>query len=138
MILLFLLLAQTQDALPERPTDISTPALRSYSAPAPKRASLPGGAALLVIEDHSLPLVDGTLVFRAGAVFDPPEKAGLTILAADCMREGGSEATSGAMLDEWLDLRAATLKILPAEKTLTLRFSCASEDLPELEIGAFW
>jgi zinc protease len=132
MILLLMLLAQPQDAIPEHPSAISTPALRSYSANAPKRAPLSGGAELLVIEDGSLSLVDGTLVFRVGSVLDTEEKIGLTSIAADCMREGGSEASSGAQLDAWLDLRAATLEILPAEETLTLRFSCASEDLNEL------
>jgi len=132
MILLLMLLAQPQDALPDHPSAISTPALRSYSANAPKRASLAGGAELLVIEDDSLPLVDGTLVFRVGSVLDPAEKTGLTSIAADCMREGGSESSSGAELDAWLDLRAATLQIIPADETLTLRFSCASEDLREL------
>jgi len=132
VISLLLFLAQTQDALPEHPADISTPALRSYSARAPKRASLPGRAELLVIEDDSLPLVDGTFIFRVGSVFDPPEKAGLAALAADCMRGGGSKTSSSAALDAWLDLRAATFEILPAEETLTLRFSCASEDLSEL------
>ena len=132
MILLLMLLAQSQDALPDHPRTIIPPALRSYSANAPKRAPLSGGAELLVIEDDSLPLVDGTLVFRFGSVLDPSAKIGLTSIAADCMREGGSESSSGAELDAWLDLRAATLEILPAEETLTLRFSCASEDLREL------
>jgi predicted Zn-dependent peptidase len=132
MILLLALLAQPQEVIPEHPSAISPPALRSYSANAPKRAPLPGGAELLVIEDNSLPLVDGTLVFRVGSILDPEEKIGLSSIAADCMREGGSESASGAQLDAWLDLRAATLEILPAKETLTLRFSCASEDLREL------
>ena len=93
---------------------------------------MPGGAELLVIEDDSLPLVDGTFIFRVGSVFDPPEKVGLAFLAADCIREGGSKTSSSAALDAWLDLRAATLDIFPAEETLTLQFSCASEDLSEL------
>ncbi|MCH2106624.1 MAG: insulinase family protein [Planctomycetes bacterium] len=132
MIYLLMLLAPLQDALPEHPSEISAPALRSYSASAPERASLPGGAELLVIEDPSLPLVDGTLVFRFGSVLDPPDKVGLTSIAADCMREGGSESSPGAALDAWLDLRAATLELTPSEETLSFRFSCASEDLDEL------
>lgn len=129
---LLILLTLAQDPLPEHPRELSPPALRSYSASAPARISLPGGAELLVIEDGSLPLVDGTLVFRVGSVLDPAEKVGLTAVAADCMREGGSESSSGAELDAWLDLRAASLELTPAEETLTIRFSCASEDLSEL------
>ena len=51
MIHLLMLLALSQDARPDHPSAINTPALRSYSANAPERASLPGGAQLLVIED---------------------------------------------------------------------------------------
>jgi zinc protease len=129
VIALLLLLVQTPDALPAHPSEISAPALRSYRVPAPKRAALPGGAELLVIEDSSLPLVDGTLVFRVGSIHDPSDKAGLAILAADCLREGGSATSSAASFDAWLDLRAATMELLPAEETLTIRFSCAAEDL---------
>jgi len=132
MILPLILLATLQDALPKHPSEISAPALRSYSASAPEQASLPGGAELLVIEDPSLPLVDGVLVFRVGSVHDPADKVGLASIAADCMREGGSELSPGAALDAWLDLRAATLELTPSEETLTFRFSCASEDLGAL------
>src|SRR3954468_17568529 len=61
----------------------------------------------LPANDH--PSVALTLQFRAGAVDDPPGKAGLTYLTATLMAEGGTEALSAKELLETLFPMAAAV-----------------------------
>src|SRR5207244_11688215 len=62
----------------------------------------------LPANDH--PSVSLALQFRAGAVDDPPGKAGLTHLTAVLMAEGGTEALSAKELLETLCPMAASVR----------------------------
>ena len=62
----------------------------SISFPKPEKVFLPNGLLVYLFEDHELPLVDVTIDFKAGSIFDPPEKAGLASLAATLMRTDAS------------------------------------------------
>ena len=64
---------------------LHTPAVASYQA---TRSVLPNGMILLHVEQRSLPLVTLRITFRAGAVDEPAEKAGLAYLTANLMSEG--------------------------------------------------
>jgi len=121
-----------QDQLPSHPREIAAPPLPPFHPPQPETAELDGGARLLLIENHELPLVDGRLMFRCGSIQDPAGKAGLAALLADVLRSGGSTELSGVELDDWLDAHAASIGVSVADDALTVRFSCLSEDAPEL------
>jgi zinc protease len=62
--------------------------------PHPRRFQLPGGpggrggARVLVVEDHSLPLITITVSVRAGSLFDPTSRPGVADLTADLLNEG--------------------------------------------------
>ncbi|MCB9916608.1 MAG: insulinase family protein [Planctomycetes bacterium] len=115
--------------LPEHPRELRTPPLQPFTPPAPQRLQLGRGARLVVIENHELPLVDGTLLFRGGSALDPPGRAGLCELLADTLRSGGSESTPGAVLDDRLDALAATLTVSATPDALRVDFACLTEDL---------
>ncbi|MCU1277137.1 MAG: family peptidase [bacterium] len=73
--------------------------------------SLPGGSPAVVslpANDH--PVVAMQLAFHAGAVDDPPGKAGLTYLTARVMSEGGTESLSAKQLLEALFPMAAEVR----------------------------
>ncbi len=129
--------APWQQARAERiarhPRELRLPPLQPYSPPPARSLDLDRGAQLLVIEDHELPLVDGSLLFRgAGSASDPPGKEGLAALLADVLRSGGSESTSGAELDDRLDALAASLTVTAERGSLRIDFSCLSEDLDQV------
>lgn len=121
-------LAQGRE-LPTSPTEVPVPPLRPFVAPRPVRLKLEKGARLLVIESDALPLVDGTLLFRGGLRQVALESAGLAELWADVLREGGSDRTSGAELDRWLDSHAASIAVTAEDDALRIDFSCVSSDL---------
>jgi zinc protease len=127
------------DDLPASPADIEVPPLRDFVPPTPLRRTLgEGGAALLMIEDHELPLVEGLVVLEAGSLRDPSDKTGLAELAVEALREGGCDSFTGEQLNAWLDLRAAELAFEATDDHLRISFSCLSEDLDALleRVGA--
>jgi zinc protease len=56
--------------------------------PVPKEFSLDNGMKVLLVEDHSLPVLTAELVSRAGNANNPGDKAGLATLVSTVMRDG--------------------------------------------------
>ena len=68
--------------------------------PAPRETVLANGLAIVVVEDHRLPLVSYRLAFRVGTAFDPPQVPGLTDLLAGLLPEGTESRTSREIAEE--------------------------------------
>ena len=68
---------------PPRPT-----ALTPVRFPPFKEAALANGLQLVVIEHHEQPVVSVTLSFRAGGIYDPAGKEGLSGLVAELLSKG--------------------------------------------------
>jgi zinc protease len=60
----------------------------SFTPPRIVRQELPNGLAVLVVEDHSLPLVQANLVLRSGFAADPAGLPGVASLTAELLDEG--------------------------------------------------
>jgi len=71
-------------------TDLKYPELRPIATPAIQQVTLANGMRLLLLENHELPLINGTVLVRTGGVFDPPEKIGLAAITAQVMLGGGT------------------------------------------------
>src|SRR5438270_2013713 len=72
---------------------------------------IPGGSpAVVTLPPNNLPVVSLAMQFHAGAVDDPPGKAGLTYLTARVMAEGGTESLSAKQLLETLFPMAADVR----------------------------
>lgn len=67
--------------------------------PIGKRIVLDNGMVLLLSEKHSLPMVTVSMLIKAGAVNDPPQKAGLAALTAGLLDEGTKTRTSTQISD---------------------------------------
>jgi zinc protease len=78
--------------IPARPEQLRFEPLR-FEVPDPMslRHRLAGGVPVYVVEDHTLPLVDVTVLLRAGAHLDPPGKTGLAAMTAALVRRGVEE-----------------------------------------------
>ena len=74
--------------------------------------AIAGGApAVVTLPPNDHPVVALALQFHAGAVDDPPGKAGLTYLTARIMAEGGTESLSAKQLLETLFPMAADVRV---------------------------
>src|SRR5690606_13209372 len=72
------------------------------------RFSTSRGIPVFVEPSHELPLVDVEILFREGAVLDPPGGDGLTRLTAQMLRRG-PRGTSAEAFDEAIEALGATL-----------------------------
>jgi zinc protease len=74
-----------------------------YKVPHPARVMLNNGMVLYLLEDHELPLIEMSALIRTGAIYEPPEYAGLASLTGEVMRTGGTETMSPDEIDETLE-----------------------------------
>lgn len=80
-----------------------------FNPPQAQRHALDNGMILYILEDHELPLVNISAVFRSGSVYDPDGKAGLAELTHRIMRTGGAGSLSGDELDDLLAFHAISV-----------------------------
>jgi zinc protease len=77
-------------------------AQQSLKLPPYKKAKLPNGLTLVLMEQKEVPIVSFSVVVRAGAAADPAGKEGLATTAAELLRKGTRTRTAeqiGAELD---------------------------------------
>lgn len=128
-------------APPPAPADFATSGIADWTkAPAPtkeptfkppvaKRSRLKNGMALLLVENHALPIVSMTLVAPgAGAASDPAGKGGLAAFTADLLDEGAGGLSAigiaeeqdrlGASIFAGVDVDYAQVSVSTLTKTL--------------------
>jgi len=76
------------------------PPAPSLHLPKPQTTTLANGLELVVVENHQAPVVDVTLVTRAGAVRDPADLPGLATFTAGMLDEGAGKRTSPQIAEE--------------------------------------
>jgi len=129
--LLLLLVALPAASQVDRVQDIKYPPLASFNIPQPQRIELENGLVLLLLEDHELPLVEATVLVRAGSGYDPADKIGLADLAGRVLRTGGTEKMSGDQLDDWLEGRAAAIEVGVTEDAARVTMNSLKKDFPD-------
>jgi zinc protease len=100
-----------------------------FNPPQARRHALDNGIILYVLEDHELPLVNISAVFRSGSVHDPDEKAGLAELTHRVMRTGGTQSLSGDALDDLLAFHGISLNFSAEMDMGSANLSVLKQDL---------
>jgi zinc protease len=116
--------------------DLRFPPLKPVQIPHVDTFTLPNGMKLYLLEDHELPVVDGTALIRTGNLFDPAEKVGLASITGMVIRSGGTRTKSGDQLDEELENIAASVESRIDETSGTVSFSALKENTDEV-LAAF-
>ena len=91
------------------PSKLQIPALRPIPKVTPDRSTLPNGMVLYLLEDHDLPMVSGTIYFRASSAWQPADKTGLGELTGTVIRSGGTTKHTGDYLDDRLGAIGASI-----------------------------
>jgi predicted Zn-dependent peptidase len=73
------------------------------------RVVLKNGMVVFIAEDHTLPLVNISILVRTGGYLEPANKTGLAGLTGSQIRRGGSASLTAEQLDERLDFLAANV-----------------------------
>ncbi|MBZ5617970.1 MAG: insulinase family protein [Acidobacteriia bacterium] len=125
-------------AKPSAPSykDLKYPPLRPIQIPTVDTFTLPNGMKLYLLEDHELPIVNGTALVRTGNLYDPPDKIGLATLTGMVMRTGGTKSKTGEQLDEQLENLAASVESSIGESSGSVGFSALKENTGDV-LAAF-
>eukprot|EP00963_Diacronema_lutheri_P007776 scaffold676_cov316-Pavlova_lutheri.AAC.3 len=116
--------------LPAIPTDF--PPLRPVEIPQVRKETLPNGLRVFLLEDHERGLVNGKILFLGGIRGENGEKTGISSLASNVQRSGGSKLHPGDQLNELLDSYAAAIEFSVGGSTITAQFECLSEDVQQV------
>ncbi|MFH0793186.1 MAG: pitrilysin family protein [bacterium] len=98
----------------------------------PSRHTLKNGMVVYLHEDHELPLANATVYFRAGTIYDPPDKIGVAELTGEVMRSGGTDKATGDELDERLEFLSASVETSISRENGKVSISALKKDLDEV------
>ena len=97
-------------------------------APLAHREVLPNGIVLLVAERPAVPIVAVRVLTRAGAVFDPDDRAGLAHLTGALLTRGTAKRT-GPEVDSAIEFVGGSLEAAAGRDSLTVALSVQKKDL---------
>jgi zinc protease len=97
----------------------------------PAESKLKNGMALLVLEDHRSPTIQGEIAMPASNLNDPRELAGIGEATASLLRLGTTMRTSVQIADTLQEL-GASLNANVGERYAYIRFSTLSENLDKV------
>lgn len=117
-------------------TELQFAPLPEVRLPRYERFVLKNGLVVYLMEDHELPLVNGTLLVRTGSRLESGDKVGLADLMGSVMRSGGTLRYPPDRLNEILEQRSASVEVGVGETFGGAGFECLSEDL-SLVFGLF-
>ncbi len=110
--------------------------LSEVKLPKYERYVLKNGLVVYLMENHDLPLVNGTALLRTGDRLEPTEKVGLAGLVGTVMRSGGTKQHSSDEINEILEQRAAAVETGIGETSANASFDTLTENL-ETVFGLF-
>jgi zinc protease len=93
------------------------------------REVLPNGIVLLVAERPAVPIVAVRVFMRAGAVFDPPDRAGLANLTGSLLTRGTAKRT-GPELDSAIEFVGGSVEAGAGRDGMTASLAVLKRDLP--------
>ena len=95
---------------PDRSSPPAPGAPPTLSLPAIQQLELSNGLSVMLVEKHTVPLVQVNLVVRAGAAHDPSDRIGLARMTADMMDEGAAGMDALALADA-IDFLGASISV---------------------------
>ena len=110
--------------------DLVYPPLRELVVPPVERVDLPNGLALYLLEDRSLPKIEGLMLVRTGSRLEPKEKVGLASILGQVLRTGGSASRSGEEVDRQLENAGASVETQIGVSAGSASVFALREDLP--------
>ncbi len=95
----------------------------------PKRVVTENGIILLILERHSLPIVNVNMVIKAGSLYESDEKAGLSSLMSSLLDEGTKTRTSTQISQE-IDFVGGSLSAFGGDDSSGASLRILKKDLP--------
>jgi zinc protease len=116
-------------SLPVRPEQLPEQKPVKYTPPHLIQRTLPNGIRVIMLPDHTLPLVDIEAVVKVGSIYEPAGKLGLAGLTGRCLETGGTKNYPADKLAEALDGMAARVSSNIGKEMGTLDMNILSKDV---------
>lgn len=116
--------------IPAHPRDLTYESLEFEPPNADQyRHELSNGVVVFVVEDHTLPLVNLSLLVRTGSYLEPREQTGLAGLTGEQIRAGGTVSLTAAEFDEQAAFLAAEISSSIGNTMGQANLNCLAKDL---------
>jgi len=137
IMVLFLFCLSTPAPAQKSYQELTYPPLREIVLPEITRFELGNGLVLHLLEDHTLPKVQGFALIRVGDRYEPADRVGLASLVGQTMRTGGTTTRTGDEINDLLANVGASVETRIGESSGTASLFALKEDFPlALEILA--
>lgn len=97
------------DQQPANPRTMKFPEL-SFQIPKAERVVLECGMPVYLLRDTELPIINMTAMVRAGSVYEPAAKSGLSEIVGTVMRSGGAGGLAPEKMDDDLEFMASSVE----------------------------
>ena len=132
VLLAALLLNLPAFAQPGDVSQLQFPKLHEIKMPNVEKVTLANGMTLMLVEDHQLPIVHMRAVVRAGTIYEPKGRVGLSELFGEVWRTGGTTFKTGDEIDEMLEKIGASVEGSVAATEAELAANCLTENTDEV------
>lgn len=110
-------------------TELDLKPLPEIKLPKYERYTLNNGMIVYLMENHELPLVNGSAIIRTGDRWEPADEVGLAQVTGAVMRSGGTKIHPADQLNEMLEQRAASVETGIGGTAGSTSFNSLTEDL---------
>ena len=114
---------------PKHYTDLKFQPVGEIKLPEYERYQLDNGMIVYLMENHELPLVNGSALINTGSRLEPADEVGLASLTGTVMRSGGTLQHSPDQLNQILEQRAASVESVIGGTSGNAGFEALSEDV---------
>lgn len=132
LIFLLTLVVTSLTLAQQRYDELQFPEINEFTQPEVHSFTLDNGIQFYLVEDTELPLIDVTVLVRAGGVLVPNEKAGLASITGNVIRSGGSENYPADSLNTLLENKAASMETSIGFTSANASMNVLKEDFDEL------
>ncbi len=119
------------DQIPDRPSDIKYPELKTQIPNRNDYKHKLDGATLFVVEDHGLPLINISISARGGAYLDPQGKEGLANFTGNMLRNGGTQSLDPVAFQERIDFLSTNITTNFSDTQFRATVNCLTGNLDE-------
>jgi len=116
----------------KRYTDIKAPALPAFDVPQPETFTLANGLRVFLMEDHEIPVISVRTLIRTGSFWEPQDRIGLARLTGTVQRTGGTTSMTGDRIDDFLEVRAASVETGIGGDSGSASMNCLKQDFDDV------
>lgn len=123
---------KTTEPIPPRPEDLKFGELH-FDVPQADRYyhRLPNGVDVYVVEDHTFPLVNLSILLRQGSYLEPSDEIGLAGVTGSLLRTGGTERLAPDAFDEEVEFLAANISSSGNDDSASASLRCITPVLDQ-------